>query len=76
MAPSLGNLALWLSLIFSGLQIYNSRKKNNLRLISISVVGLLISSLFSFFLLMYLHVTSDFSVLNVFQNSHTTKPLF
>jgi len=76
MAPSLGNLALWLSLIFSALQIYNSRKKNNLRLISISVVGLLISSLFSFFLLMYLHVTSDFSVLNVFQNSHTTKPLF
>ena len=76
MAPSLGNLALWLSLIFSCLQIYNSRKKNNLRLISVSVIGLLISSLFSFFLLMYLHVISDFSVLNVFQNSHTTKPLF
>ena len=25
---------------------------------------------------MYLHIISDFSVLNVFQNSHTTKPLF
>ena len=24
---------------------------------------------------MYLHVVSDFTVLNVFQNSHTTKPL-
>ena len=76
MAPSLGNLALWLSFLFSGLQIYNSRKKNNLKLISFSVIGLLISSFLSFFLLMYLHVISDFSVLNVFQNSHTTKPLF
>ena len=76
MAPSLGNLALWLSFLFSGLQIYNSRKKNNLKLISFSVIGLLISSFLSFFLLMYLHIISDFSVLNVFQNSHTTKPLF
>jgi len=42
---------------------------------TISVIGLLISSLTSFFLLMYSHVISDFSVLNVFQNSHTTKPL-
>ena len=76
MAPYLGNLALWLSLLFSVLQFYNVRKKNNLKFISISVNGLLISSLLSFFLLMYLHITSDFSVLNVFQNSHTTKPLF
>ena len=36
---------------------------------------MLFSSLISFFLLMYVHIVSDFSVLNVFQNSHTTKPL-
>ena len=76
MVPSVGNLTLWLSLLFSTLQFYNVRKKNNLKFISISAIGLLISSLLSFFLLMYLHIISDFSVLNVFQNSHTTKPLF
>ncbi|HIN07500.1 MAG TPA: heme lyase CcmF/NrfE family subunit, partial [Pelagibacteraceae bacterium] len=31
--------------------------------------------LISFFSLMYSYVVSDFSVMNVFQNSHTTKPL-
>ena len=76
MASSLGNLTLWLSLFFASFQFYNLRKKNKLKLITISVRGLLISSLLSFFLLMYLHIISDFSVLNVFQNSHTTKPLF
>ena len=76
MAPTLGNVALWLSLFFAISQFYNTRKKNKLKLISISVKGLLISSLLSFFLLMYLYIISDFSVLNVFQNSHTTKPLF
>jgi len=74
MAPSLGNFALWLSLFFAISQFFIS-KNNNLKLIKISVNGLIISSLISFFLLMYSHVVSDFSVLNVFQNSHTTKPL-
>ena len=75
MVPSLGNLALWLSLLFAFFQFIVSRKNKNLKFISVSVIGLLISSLISFFLLMYSHVVSDFSVLNVFQNSHTTKPL-
>jgi len=75
MAPSLGNLSLWLSLLFAISQFVSSRKNKNLKFISISVIGLLISSLISFFLLMYSHIVSDFSVLNVFQNSHTTKPL-
>ena len=75
MAPSLGNLSLWLSLLFAISQFFSTRKNINLKFVSISVTGLLISSLISFFLLMYLHIVSDFSVLNVFQNSHTTKPL-
>ena len=76
MLPTLGNFALWLSLVFAGIQFYSTRGKKKLKVIDIAVKGLLISSLFSFFLLIYLHVISDFSVLNVFQNSHTTKPLF
>ena len=76
MLPTLGNIALFLSLIFAVSQFYYTRKKNKIKIISISVKGLLISSLFSFFILIYLHIISDFSVLNVFQNSHTTKPLF
>ena len=76
MVPTLGNLALWLSLFFACFQLYTLRKKNKTKLISISVKGLLISTIISFFLLMYLHIISDFSVINVFQNSHTTKPLF
>ena len=75
MAPSLGNFSLWLSLFFAVSQFFTSRKNNKLKFITVSVNGLLISSLISFFLLMYAHVVSDFSVLNVFQNSHTTKPL-
>tara|TARA_B100000029_G_scaffold431578_1_gene443261 strand:+ start:278 stop:2164 length:1887 start_codon:yes stop_codon:yes gene_type:complete len=75
MAPTLGNLALWLSLFFSISQFFTSRKKNKLKLVYTSVVGLLISSLICFFFLIYVHIVSDFSVLNVFQNSHTTKPL-
>jgi len=77
MVPSLGDFSLWLSLFFAISQFFVSQKKNELKskLITISVNGLLISSLISFFSLMYVHIVSDFSVLNVFQNSHTTKPL-
>jgi len=75
MAPTLGNFALWLSLFFAVFQFFTSRKNNKLKFIAIGVNGLLFSSLISFFLLMYVHIVSDFSVLNVFQNSHTTKPL-
>ena len=71
----LGNLLLALSLIFSISQFIISRKKNKLKLISIPVNGLFICSFLSFGLLIYLHIVSDFTVLNVFQNSHTTKPL-
>jgi len=76
MTSSLGNLTLWLTLIFAGSQYFFSRKFIKLKFISISVKGLLIASLASFFLLMYAHIISDFSLINVFQNSHTTKPLF
>jgi len=78
MAPSLGYFTLWLSLCFAILQFITSFKKDTssiLKFHKIAVIGLLLSTLFSFFSLMYSHIVSDFSVLNVFQNSHTTKPL-
>ena len=78
MAPYLGNFALWLSLCFAVFQFINSSIKNNnsiLQFNKIAVNGLLFCSLVSFFSLMYSHVVSDFSLINVFQNSHTTKPL-
>ena len=75
MTSSLGNFSLFLSLLFSISQFFFSRKKNQLNIIAISVNGLLITSLLSFLLLMYAHIISDFSLVNVFQNSHTTKPL-
>ena len=78
MAPSLGYFILWLSLIFAILQFIISLKKNTSNIFKFhkfAVISLLISLLFSFFSLMYSHIVSDFSVLNVFQNSHTTKPL-
>ena len=75
MIAIIGKISLYLSLIFSIIQFISTLKNKNINLINLSVTGLLISSLSSFFILMYLHVISDFSVLNVFQNSHTTKPL-
>ena len=70
-----GNLTLLISIFFSISQFITSKKNKSLKVVSYSVVGLLISSFLSFFLLTYAHVISDFSLLNVFQNSHTTKPL-
>ena len=75
MFASLGNFTLWLSLLFAILQFFSSRKNSKKKFISLGVNGLLIASLISFFLLMYSHIISDFSVLYVFQNSHTTKPM-
>jgi len=62
-------------LIFSISQFFTSQKKSRFRFIAINVNGLLICSFLSFALLIYSYVISDFSVLNVFENSHTTKPL-
>ncbi len=78
MISTLGNILLWLCLLFSVLQFFSCYKKNNhntLKVNKVSANGLLGCILLSFFLLIYGHVTSDFSILNVVQNSHTTKPI-
>ena len=75
MVPSLGNFSLWLSLFFAFFQFFVTQKNSKLKFITIATIGLLVFSIISFFSLMYAHIVSDFSVLNVFQNSHTTKPM-
>jgi cytochrome c-type biogenesis protein CcmF len=75
MVPSLGNFSLWLSLFFAFFQFFVTQKNSKFKFITIATIGLLVSSIISFFSLMYAHIVSDFSVLNVFQNSHTTKPM-
>ena len=77
MISSLGEFTLWLSLLFATLQFIASRKNNYFifQFNKLFVISLLLSSSISFFSLMYCHIVSDFSVINVFQNSHTSKPL-
>ena len=75
MVPSLGNFSLWLSLFFAFFQFFVTQKNSKSKFITVATIGLLVSSIISFFSLMYAHIVSDFSVLNVFQNSHTTKPM-
>ena len=75
MLSFVGSSALCLVVFFSLLQLFFSKKINKLKLINLSVKGQLIFSLISFFILIYAYIISDFSILNVFQNSHTTKPL-
>ena len=78
MAPYLGYITLCLSLCFAVMQFFTSFNKNSNFLLlfhKITVIGIFFGTLFSFFSLIYSHIISDFSVFNVFQNSHTTKPL-
>jgi len=78
MIPNLGNFSLWLAFFFAVLQFVISHQKNNkstLYFNKIAVNGLLFFTFLSFLSLMYSYLVSDFSVANVFQNSHTTKPL-
>ncbi len=78
MAATLGNIFLWLSLALATFQVVISYKKNikyTLKFNCVVTLLLLVFTFLSFLLLTFSHIISDFSVLNVFQNSHTTKPL-
>jgi len=81
MIAEIGNFALILGLVLALVQAivpWWGLKRNNplllqvTRRVAIAQFGFIF---FSFLILTYLFVTSDFSVANVFQNSHTTKPL-
>ena len=82
MLSNLGIFSIVLTLLISFLLVYNSTilfRKNNQILLQ-KIINLSLSQLFfsilCFILLIYGYVSSDFSLINVFQNSHTSKPLF
>ncbi len=78
MAPVIGNIFLWLSLCISVLQFFNSRRKNKhiaVRVNKFAVTSIFLLTFLSFLSLIYSHIISDFSLINVYQNSHSSKPL-
>ncbi len=75
MIPSIGHLLLFVALGISFVQVFTpfcKTKKIASWYISLSVFLLVLAS---FGCLVYSYIVSDFSVLNVFKNSHTHKPL-
>ena len=82
MINDIGNYSLYLCIINSLILIYflNRSLKSKTSIISSTILSILSLQLFfvflSFFSLVYLFVTSDFSNLTVFNNSHVDKPLF
>ena len=82
MLSNTGNFLLILSILFTSLIIYQSfaclKKTNDMIFKSIYKISLLQSTtiLICFFTLVGAFMVSDFSLINVYQNSHTLKPIF
>ena len=82
MINQIGNYSLFIALIasifiiFQSLKLKDSLSKNvDIKIFSLLSIQLLMV-LISFFSLIYAFISSDFSNETVFNNSHTTKPLF
>ena len=82
MLSNIGNFLLFLNILLSCLAIYFSvsclKTTNDLVLKKIYQTSLLqcTTILISFFTLVAAFIISDFSVINVYENSHSQKPLF
>ena len=82
MLSNTGNILLILSILFTSFIIYQSfaclKKTNDMIFKSIYKISLLQSTtiLICFFTLVGAFMVSDFSLINVYQNSHTLKPIF
>ena len=82
MLSNTGNFLLILSILFTSFIIYQSfaclKKTNDVIFKSIYKISLLQSTtiLICFFTLVGAFKVSDFSLINVYQNSHTLKPIF
>mgnify|MGYP001293878924 FL=1 len=82
MLSNTGNFLLFLNILLSSLIIYSSLKclkiKNSLIFKNIYQISLLQSTLvlICFFTLTSAFIVSDFSLITVYQNSHSLKPLF
>ena len=82
MLSNLGNIFIIVALLISFLLIFFSFKefKTNNNLIPVKIYKISLLQLFftasSFIILLLAYVLSDFSLANVYENSHTNKPLF
>ena len=82
MLSNLGNTFVIVALLISFLLVFFSIKefKTNNNLIPIKIYKISLLQLFftasSFIILLLAYVLSDFSLANVYENSHTNKPLF
>ncbi len=82
MLSNTGNFLLFINIFLSSLIIYNSYKclktKNNIIFKNIYQISLVQSTLvlICFFTLIAAFIVSDFSLITVYQNSHSLKPLF
>ncbi len=75
MIPAIGSFVLIIALGISFIQIFTpfcKSKEIDTKYISLTIFILV---LISFACLMYSYIISDFSVMNVYKNSHTLKPL-
>ena len=72
-----GNTSLYLTLLLATLQTFSffKNEKNFIKRYKFFVFGSLIFSSIAFFSLMYGYFVSDFTILNVVKNSHSSKPL-
>ena len=77
MVAIIGNISLICATLLSFYQFLNIRNINKVRVLNPdrSIFLQFFFVLTAFFSLMYAYVVSDFSILNVYQNSHTAKPL-
>ena len=81
MIVELGHFALILALLVAVVQVVvpafgaHVRDERMMRVAEPAAVSQLLLIALAFFALMHAYVTSDFSVLNVAENSHSTKPL-
>ena len=82
MLSNLGNTFIIVALLISFLLVFFSFKefKTNNNLIPVKIYKISLLQLFftasSFIILLLAYVLSDFSLVNVYENSHTNKPLF
>ena len=77
MTAIIGNLALIFATLISCYQFLNLRNINKKRFLNPdrAITLQFFFILVAFFTLMFAYVVSDFSLLNVYQNSHSAKPL-
>ena len=78
MLTNTGFFLLIIALLSNAVNIlsYIFKKKINEKIFYYSIYISFISIFVSFFILVYCYIISDFSNFNVFQNSHSSKPLF